>query len=206
MAPTTDSSDSELLQAMLAGDEAALAELYGRSQPSVYRFVFQMCGSGAVAEDVTQEVFMVLLREGHRFDAARGSLTSFLLGVARNHVLRRQRRERIYVALPDSSDGDANHQQTGDTPAGPLDELSRTERIEAVRRAVLALPEKYREVVVLCDLEEMTYQEAAEILQCAVGTVRSRLHRGRALLLEKLRPASEEAGETVTPRSARCFA
>ncbi len=78
------------------------------------------------------------------------------------------------------------------TTVGPLDEMSRTEAIEAVRRAVLALPERYREVVVLCDLQEMSYGETAEILGCAIGTVRSRLHRARALLIEKLRPACEE--------------
>jgi len=86
----------------------------------------------------------------------------------------------------------------------PLDDLSRTEIIDSVRRSVLALPERYREVVVLCDLQEMSYAEAAEILGCAVGTVRSRLHRARALLIEKLRPAKEE--KAVEVKSARCFA
>jgi RNA polymerase sigma-70 factor (ECF subfamily) len=90
--------------------------------------------------------------------------------------------------------------------AGPLDDLSRTETIESVRRSVLALPEKYREVVVLCDLQELSYLEAAEILGCAVGTVRSRLHRGRALLIEKLRPVSAEEVTAATTKSARCFA
>jgi RNA polymerase sigma-70 factor, ECF subfamily len=205
MPAQTEASENELLQSMLTGDEGALAELYRRSQKSIYRFAYQMCGSAAVAEDVTQEVFMVLLREGHTFDPARGSLTAFLLGVARNHVLRRLRRERFYVALPEASESDQRMSQTLVVDAGPLDELSRTERIELVRRAVLALPEKYREVVVLCDLEETTYLEAAEILQCAVGTVRSRLHRGRALLLEKLRPACAEDNPVAT-KSARCFA
>jgi RNA polymerase sigma-70 factor (ECF subfamily) len=89
---------------------------------------------------------------------------------------------------------------------GPLEDLSRTEAIETIRRAVLALPERYREVVVLCDLHEMTYVEAAEILGCAIGTVRSRLHRGRALLLEKMRPARDEATASAMLNSTRCFA
>ena len=99
MKAQTDPSDSELLQSMLAGDEEALAALYQRRQRSVYRFAFQMCGSKTVAEDVTQEVFMVLIREGRTFDASRGSVNAFLIGVARNHVLRRLRRERFYVAM-----------------------------------------------------------------------------------------------------------
>jgi RNA polymerase sigma-70 factor (ECF subfamily) len=89
---------------------------------------------------------------------------------------------------------------------GPLDNLSRAETIELVRRAVLALPEKYREVVVLCDLEEMSYADASQILDCAVGTVRSRLHRGRALLIEKLRPAQAEEAAMVATKATRCFA
>ncbi|HEV7682378.1 MAG TPA: RNA polymerase sigma factor [Pyrinomonadaceae bacterium] len=207
MTPQTERSDGELLQSMLAGDEAALSALFERRAGDIFRFALQMCGSRALADDVTQEVFMVLIREGHTFDAGRGSVSAFLMGVARNHVLRRLRRERFYVSLETDSTDNAGAisrngiSQTGETP---LDDLSRTETIESVRRSVLALPERYREVVVLCDLQEMSYVQAAEILGCAVGTVRSRLHRARALLIEKLRPASEE--EAVGVKSARCFA
>jgi RNA polymerase sigma-70 factor, ECF subfamily len=204
MKEQTDGSDSELLQSMLAGDEEALSALYRRRQLGIYRFALQMCGSKTVAEDVTQEVFMVLIREGHTFDPSRGSLNSFLMGVARNHVLRRLRRERFYVAMDQDSECDAN--QTSLSTAGPLEDLTRTERIELVRRAVLALPERYREVVVLCDLEEMSYVEAAEILGCAIGTVRSRLHRGRGLLIERLRPTHQEETASATTKAARCFA
>ena len=199
---------------MLAGDEEALAALYRRHSPGVYRFALQMCGSQALAEDVTQEVFMVLIRERPAFDPARGSLNAFLLGVARNHVLRRLRRERFYVAIEADSENHGKTIQaapTAATSAGPLDHLTRTEAIESVRRSVLALPERYREVVVLCDLQEMSYVEAARILGCAVGTVRSRLHRARGLLIAKLRPEDEaEAGTESTSlaatKSARCFA
>lgn len=207
MTPQTERSDGELLQSMLAGDESALTALFERRAGDIFRFALQMCGSRALADDVTQEVFMVLIREGHTFDAGRGSVSAFLMGIARNHVLRRLRRERFYVSLEEDSTDDApamsrtGISRTGETP---LDDLSRTETIESVRRSVLALPERYREVVVLCDLQEMSYVEAAEILGCAVGTVRSRLHRARALLIEKLRPASEE--EAVGVKSARCFA
>lgn len=188
---------------MMAGDEGALAQLYQRRARDVFRFALQMCGSAALADDVTQEVFMVLIRDGHTFNAGRGSVSAFLMGVARNHVLRRLRRERFYVSMEEDSQSDTAT-KTSRTTENPLDDLSRTETIESVRRSVLALPERYREVVVLCDLQEMSYVEAAEILGCAVGTVRSRLHRARALLIEKLRPAQEE--EAVEVKSARCFA
>jgi RNA polymerase sigma-70 factor, ECF subfamily len=201
-----DSSDSELLQAMRTGDEGALAELYRRRQPGIYRFALQMCGSQELAEDITQEVFMVLLHEAHTFDPARGSLGAFLMGIARHHVLRRLQRERFYVSLNDTSENGSVTGQVLMTTVGPLEEMSRTEAIAEVRRAVLALPEHYREVVVLCDLQEMSYGETAEILGCAIGTVRSRLHRARALLIEKLRPAREEDPASAAVKSTRCFA
>src|SRR5687767_8181145 len=83
------SSDIELLQAMRSGNEEAFAELYRRRQPGIYRFALQMCGSQALAEDITQEVFMILMRESHTFDEGRGTLRAFLMGIARHHVLRR---------------------------------------------------------------------------------------------------------------------
>jgi len=199
-------SDSDLLRSMLAGDEEALTLLYRRRQGGIYRFALQMSGSKAIAEDVTQEVFLFLMREGHVFDPARGSVSAFLLGVARNHVLRRLRVEQLLAPLGDDADDDAPFLHAT-TELCPLEDLTRAETIESVRKAVLSLPSKYREVVVLCELQDISYVETAEILGCAIGTIRSRLHRARALLLEKLRPAAqvEETG-SATVKSARCFA
>ena len=199
-------SDSELLRMMLAGDEEAFALLYRRRQGGIYRFALQMSGSKSIAEDVTQEVFLFLMREGQVFDPAKGALSAFLLGVARNHVLRRLRVEHLLAPLGEDADDDAPFLQAS-TDMCPLEDLTRAETIESVRKAVLSLPAKYREVVVLCELQEVSYGETAEILNCAIGTVRSRLHRARALLLAKLRPANdvEETG-SATVKSARCFA
>ena len=198
--------DGDLLRLMLTGDEEALSLLYRRRQGSVYRFALQMSGSKTIAEDVTQEVFLFLMREGQVFDPARGSLSAFLLGVARNHVLRRLRVEQLLAPLGDESDDDLPLlQATSDFC--PLEDLTRAETVESVRKAVLSLPSKYREVVVLCELQDVSYGETAEILGCAIGTVRSRLHRARALLLQKLRPAIEvEETGSGTVKSARCFA
>lgn len=202
----SEPGDNELLRSMLAGDEEALALLYRRRQGSVYRFALQMSGSKSIAEDVTQEVFLFLMREGHVFDPARGSLSAFLLGVARNHVLRRMRVDQVLTPIGDDGDEDAGLPILG-TDLRPLDDLARAETIELVRKAVLSLPAKYREVVVLCELQDVSYGEAAEILGCAIGTVRSRLHRARALLLAKLRPPEQvEDPASATLKSARCFA
>ncbi len=202
----TDLSDSELLRSMLAGDEEALALLYRRRQGGVYRFALQMSGSKSIAEDVTQEVFLFLMRDGRVFDPTRGSLSAFLFGVARNHVLRRLRVEHLLTPLGDEPDDEVALLHPS-SDLCPLEDLTRAETIESVRRAVLSLPAKYREVVVLCELQDVSYGETAEILGCAIGTVRSRLHRARALLLDKLRPVGEfeEAG-SATVKSARCFA
>lgn len=201
-----DLQDGELLRLMLAGDEEALAHLYRRRQAAVYRFALQMSGSQSIAEDVTQEVFLFLMRQGHVFDPARGSVSSFLLGVARNHVLRRLRGEQLLSPLVDDQEDEGAVMHTG-VDLCPLDDLTRAETIEAVRKAVLSLPPKYREVVVLCELQDVSYVETAEILGCAIGTVRSRLHRARALLLTKLRPAeSVEDANSASVKSARCFA
>jgi RNA polymerase sigma-70 factor, ECF subfamily len=202
----SDLNDCELLRSMLAGNEEALALLYQHRHGSIYRFALQMSGSKALAEDVTQEVFLFLMREGHLFDPSRGSVSAFLLGVARNHVLRRLRIEQQLAPLGDDYDDDVPSIHAS-TELCPLEDLTRAETIESVRKAVLSLPSKYREVVVLCELQDISYGETAEILGCAIGTVRSRLHRARALLLAKLRPAAEaEDAGSATVKSARCFA
>ena len=193
------SSDDELLRLMRNGDEEAFVLLYRRCHAGIYRFVLQMCGSPALAEDVTQEVFLALIRGTESFDSTRGSLKPFLYGVARNQILYRLRRERFYVPL------EADESIEAHAGSKPLEELTRTEMVDAVRRAVLSLPERYREVVVLCDLEELSYLESAQILGCAVGTVRSRLHRARAMLLEKLQPLKKD-DVTAEVKTARCFA
>ena len=203
MLPAT-TSDGDLLQLMMAGDEDAFTALYRRRQGGVYRFALQMSGSKTVAEDVTQEVFITLMREAARYDAQRGSLAAYLYGIARNHVLRRLERDRVFIQIDASEDGDAIAQDVI-ADADPLGDLTRNEMVETVRAAVLALPAHYREVVVLCDLEEMSYAEAANVIDCAVGTVRSRLHRARALLVEKLRATNDgKPASAVNP--ARCFA
>jgi len=198
-------SDSELLRLTLAGSEEGLSILYQRRQHNIYQFALQMSGSPVISEDVTQEVFMVLIRHGETFDETRGSLNSFMLGIARNLVRRRISREQFYVPLDNERD-DLTIPDGYQRSRNLIDDLARDETVELVRKAVLSLPARYREVVVLCDLQEMSYSEAASVLNCAVGTVRSRLHRARTLLWEKLRPAGEGSMTEAALRSARCVA
>lgn len=184
MAHQSTDTDDELLARLRRGDEAAFVALYRRRQGAIYRFAMHMSGSATTAEDITQEVFLALLREECGFDPQRGTLSGYLFGIARKLVLRNLERGRSDVALENETD-----EATGPELAvidDPLIDLTRREGIEALRRAVMALPRRYREVVLLCDLEELDYADAAVALGCPIGTVRSRMHRARALLFEKL--------------------
>lgn len=175
-------SDEELLRRSTAGDEEAFAILFRRRQAAVYRFALHMSGRADIAEEVTQEVFLSLIRDPGRFDSSRGALASYLFGVARNRVLRWLDQTFAYVNMEEGS-----WAETAAEDGDLLARLTREEAISSVRQAILTLPGVYREAVVLCDLEELTYAEAASILDVPVGTVRSRLNRGRGMLLGKLR-------------------
>jgi RNA polymerase sigma-70 factor, ECF subfamily len=207
MAELTDLRDEQLLRMMQAGDENAFTTLYRRRQGNIYRFVLEMSGSAPLAEDVTQEVFMALIRESRGFDPSRGSLSAYLLGMARHHALRMLKRDQTYVSPPQSEEGG---REWGDgLPASgedPHSVLSRREAIDSVRVAILSLPEHYREAVVLCDLNEMSYEQTASVLDCSVGTVRSRLHRGRALLLQKLTGGVKVEPAREAINGSRCLA
>jgi RNA polymerase sigma-70 factor, ECF subfamily len=207
--PMTDPNapmENDLIERIRAGDEEAFIQLYRQRQGAIYRFALQMSGSQSVAEDVTQEVFLALMREVRHFDAARGSLASYLYGIARNLVADHLRQGRMDSPL---AHGDA---ESSPNPAliaaanNPLAEMTRREAVERLRQAVLALPEHYREVVVLCELHEMDYERAAKVLGCAVGTVRSRLHRARELLTKKLRGKEQDAAGDVPKalKAVRC--
>jgi len=184
MTGTPIETDDELLIRIQSGDEQAFVDLYRRRQAALFRFALHMSGSMPVAEDVTQEAFLALLREGIGYDPARGTLSGYLFGIARKLVLRHLERGRSDVVLDTDSDDSALTELA--VIDDPLAGLTQHEAISALRRAVHALPRRYREVVMLCDLEEMDYAEADVVLGCPIGTVRSRLHRARALLLEKL--------------------
>jgi RNA polymerase sigma-70 factor, ECF subfamily len=178
LAETEDKrNEAGLLSRLERGDEDAFNELYRRHQTPVYRYLLRMSGSEAVAEDVVQEVFLALIRGARGYNPSDGPLGSYLFGMARNMLLRRWRSEPATEEPDDSAaapDGD------------PLEGLTQAESVEQLRRALLSLPPHYRDVVVLCELEEMSYMRAAEMMGVPVGTVRSRLSRARAMLLERM--------------------
>ena len=176
--------DQELLRQLSKGNETAFTALYERYQGPLYRFALHMSGNTATAEEVTQEVFMLLIGNPKAYDAEKGQVSSYLFGITRNLTRRVLQRSRLDIAIEEEwlDTGDAG--LTSDLDV--LSELSNSELLEYLRKAVLALPEQYREVVALCDLGEMSYADAAALLECSEGTVASRLHRARGMLKSRM--------------------
>src|SRR5579859_2386026 len=180
-----DEKQDALLKRAVRGDEQAFLALYQEHQPALYRYALRMTGSPWAAEEIVQEVFLLLIREPQKYEVARGELGAFLFGVARNRVMKHLERTPRELSL-DVINADGSAWREPQDPLTPMMIAEKRERIEQVREAVLELSAEFREAVVLCELEEMSYEEAAQACGCPVGTIRSRLHRGRALLLAKL--------------------
>jgi RNA polymerase sigma-70 factor (ECF subfamily) len=179
--PTTaqESSDAALLAEAAAGGEAAFVELYRRRRDDVYRFAYALSRSRSFAQDATQEVFLQVLENAGRFDAGKGTARAWLLGCARHVVIDRLRAEKR------RSDEALEQTTAADHELHVLSE----QRLVRLHAAIARLPLEYREALVLCELAELSYAEAAAVLACPVGTVRSRLHRARGLLTASLRAA-----------------
>ena len=173
----------ELLRRFRAGDRDAFNTLYADHHPAVFRFALHMTADREKAVEVAQDVFVWLIHHAEDFDPERGELAAFLTGVTKKFLQRRKYEEQRWVPFEDTLV--EGRQRT----AGPEPDSTDADRLRA---AIIALPERYREAVALCDLEGFSYEEAAARLECAVGTVRSRLHRARGLLARKLRQPEPE--------------
>jgi len=168
-------SDEELYRLMKKGDSSAFAELYDRREPGLFRYALHMTGCAAAAQEIAHDVFLQLMSATNRFDEGRGSLEGWMYGVARNLVRVLRRKGPVEEPVDQAIVHDI------------LGELIDGENMAALHAAIRELPVAYRDAVVLCDLEERNYDEAARLMSCPVGTVRSRLHRARGLLAGKLR-------------------
>ena len=183
--------DTRLLCLMMDGEERGFVDLYRKYQGPVYRFALQICGIRHIAEEVTQETFLSLIRAPQNYHCDRGPLLLYLFGIARRLVWKNARRDRLHeefnkdrelpVSMPDFAD-----------------DVARQHEAKRLRHAILSLPRKYREVIVLCSLQELSYEGAAMVVGAAIGTVRSRMHRARQLLLRKL---TEGGSEVAAARS-----
>ncbi len=191
--------DEVLLRRSARGDEDSFAALYQRHQAPLYRFALRMTGNAWAAEEIVQDVFMTLMRDPKKYDVDRGSLGAFLYGVTRNrvmkHVERTPRDCRCWKAMKMAT------QFFRKQSIQPLPRIGRklASAVLWCARPFSICQRSFERAVVLCLLEELSYEEAASLLECPVGTIRSRLHRGRALLLAKLeilREVPKRAGAT----------
>jgi len=178
--------DDVLLRRAAKGDKESFTLLYRRHQAALYRFALRMTGNSWAAEEVVQDVFMTLMREPKKYDASRGPVGAYLFGITRNRVMKHLERLPRELSLEESNGNGARANESAVNRFTPVHWAEQQERSERVRAAVLDLPAEFREAVVLCELEELSYEEAAQLSGCPIGTIRSRLHRGRALLLAKL--------------------
>jgi len=172
--------------------EAEFQKIFNEHKDAVYRFAWRMSGSAVVAEDISQDVFVSLLRQPNRFDQGRGSMRAFLYGITRNIVLKRWRDETRWEELVDT---EFSSHETG------LQRIESRETGEIVGEAVRSLPLLQREVLILAEYEEMSIEEIAAAVESETGTVKSRLHRARENLrriLAPLRPVNVENKERST--------
>jgi RNA polymerase sigma-70 factor (ECF subfamily) len=170
-------SEADLVREARQGGEKAFLAIYHRHRSSVFQFAWRLTGSQSVAEDVTQECFLALVR-GTAFDADRGGLRTYLFGIARNLMLRRLR----------VAEREAEEAGEAAAPIDVLGKLLEAERSELLAGAIAKLPMLQREAIVLFTFEELPLEEIAKITGVDAGTVKSRLHRARESLRSALAP------------------
>lgn len=186
MPPENLEPELALVARMQRGDEAAFGALYRRHKDAVYRLALLYAGSAALAADVTQEAFVFFMTRPQHYDPARGTLAAWLCGVARN-LARKHFAGREDATDPGELAQDSAPREEHVERETPLEKLLRDEAAEEVRRAVARLAPHYRDVLILCELSELSYAEAAQVCGIDIGTVRSRLSRARSQLAQRLK-------------------
>jgi RNA polymerase sigma-70 factor (ECF subfamily) len=191
----TATSDEQMVERALSGDAEAFGELVRRWERPIYALSFGMLGSAEDARDATQETFLAAFRNlrGFRGEA---KVSSWLHRIAVNQCITRQRRARVRSETALEDEAERGGAQLA-TPAhvSPARVAERRERTDAVRRAVAALPTELREVIVMKEFEELTFQEIADALGVPLSTVKSRLYTA----LKQLRLRLEKRGMEVAP-------
>ena len=188
MPPTDPHAEYALLARLKGGDEAAFTALYRRHKDAVYRFALLYCGAAGTAADVTQDTFVHLMTKAAQFDPTRGTVGSWLCGVARNIARRHLGEVREDYRDPAELHDDADMQDALIEGETPLERVLRNEAADQVRAAIARLKPHYRDVLILCELSGLSYAETAQVCGLEIGTVRSRLNRARTALAQCLAP------------------
>ena len=195
--PEVIDPDAELVARWKSGDPGAFELLVRRHERRVFGLVFRMLGNREEAEDVAQEAFLALHRHGRRF-RGEARFSTFVYRVAANAALNRRRSLGRRRAREEAL---AHRQDAGDdlpsTPRDPEDAASGGEIQQRVQTALLGLPRDLRMAVVLYDIEGQSYGEIAQVLRIPEGTVKSRIHRARTALRDRLKAFAQPEDEGV---------
>jgi len=188
--------EAALLEQCRRGDLSSLGPLIEKYQDRVYNVCWRICGNAEDAADLTQDAFMKSFEAFSKF-AGRSGFYTWIFRIAVNLAISHRRKQRLRHCMPLDGDGAADDEGRGSAPLrwlaspeeAPDHRLTQAERHEQVSAALSSLDEEHRTVLVLRDLESFDYQEISEILEIPLGTVKSKLHRARLALKERLGPA-----------------
>lgn len=181
-------TDDHLIEQTRQGDRLAYGELIARYQVQVYHFSRRLLGSAECAQDITQDVFIraFLALDTWRPDAA---FAAWLLRIARNACLDVLRAQQRYPQV--SLEAQTEHEQLVAHSPSAEEHAIQAQRLEQLEEALSKLSVEHREILILRDIEGFSYQEVAELLEINTGTVRSRLSRGRAALMQQIKGGSD---------------
>jgi RNA polymerase sigma-70 factor (ECF subfamily) len=195
MPVVADSTDDALWRRAASGDAEAYGALFERHARTIYNYLFRRCGDWAVAEDLTSVVFLEAFRRSASVKIEDGKVLPWLYGVATNVVRNHRRSLRRYAeALRRLPPPGRESEPTVDT----VERIDAEQRMQAVLTAIRRLPERDRDVLALCAWSGLSYEDAAVALSIPVGTVRSRLARARALVVELVGPSGHELDAVTT--------
>jgi RNA polymerase sigma-70 factor (ECF subfamily) len=177
-------TEGNLIEKIAQGDEQAFEVLYRRYRNRVYGFIYRMTVNQTLAEDITHETFMVLIEHPERFQTERGSILTFLCSIARNRVMNHLRRKHNSdVGFDEFENFDVTEDET---KSNPLADLLHQELAAQIDACIAALPPLQREVIVLREFQELSYEEIASVTEAELSAVKARLHRARRTLAEAL--------------------
>jgi RNA polymerase sigma-70 factor (ECF subfamily) len=191
----TTSTDQDLVEKLRAGDDQALSVLIERHAPRVYRFGLKMCRDEEDAREVLQDTLLTAARQLRQFRGA-SALSTWLYAIARSFCIKRRRKAGSEIPAADEERGDAI-----DSAPTPEHQAEQRELGQALEKAIAELEPMYREVLLLRDVEGLSAAEVAEVLQIGVAAVKSRLHRARAQVRQRLVPWFSNDADAPQPQS-----
>lgn len=187
----TEPQDDILVERAKAGDRLAFDELYSKYKRPILNFVFRLIGNRDTAEEITQEVFIKVYMNIITFDPKKGKVSSWIYTIAAN-LAKNELRDRKYgrqISLDEAIFDEEAKVELKDLlksdVKGPDELLQKEELRDKIQRTIESIPFKYRHVLILCDIQGLSYEEAARALNCSIGTVASRLSRARAIFIKR---------------------